>query len=105
LLIVIPTVSIYAERIYLSIPKVSIGQIKAARMLLSWSQEELASRSGVSQPTIKRLEAVEGPIGGREETGAKIRRALEKAGVEFIPEDDGGRGVLLRKAKPSKKSK
>ena len=37
-------------------PKVSIRQIKAARALLGWSQETLAKASGVSIPTVKRLE-------------------------------------------------
>lgn len=67
----------------MSTQKVSIRQIKAARALLGWSQDDLAARSGVSQPTIKRLEAQGGPMGGRAETGEKIRRTLEKAGIEF----------------------
>ncbi len=40
----------------------SIGQIKAARALLGWSQEQLAAVSGVSIPTVKRLEAADGPL-------------------------------------------
>jgi transcriptional regulator with XRE-family HTH domain len=81
-----------------SILKVSIRQIKAARALLSWSQEELATAADVSVPTIKRLEASDGPLGGRRETGEKIWKALEVAGVEFISENGGGPGVRLRKA-------
>ena len=80
----------------MSILKVSIPQIKAARALAGWSQEELASRSGVSFPTVKRLEAQGGEIGGRETTGQKLQAALESAGVEFIPENGGGAGVRLR---------
>jgi DNA-binding XRE family transcriptional regulator len=80
-----------------SIPKVSIRQIKAARALLGWSQEELAAAAEVSIPTIKRLEAHDGALGGRHETGNKIRLALETAGVEFIDENGGGPGVRLRK--------
>jgi hypothetical protein len=48
-------------------------------------------------PTIKRLEAADGPMGGRDDTGAKIHSALESAGVEFIDENGGGPGVRLRK--------
>ncbi len=81
----------------MSIPKVSIRQIKAARALLGWSQEKLAAASGVSIPTIKRLEAAEGTLGGRPGTGEKLRIALENGGVEFLDESDGGRGVRLRK--------
>jgi len=80
-----------------SIRKVSIRQVKAARALLDWSQEQLAVAAGVSLPTIKRLEAADGPMGGRNDTGAKIRSALESAGVEFIDENGGGPGVRLRK--------
>jgi transcriptional regulator with XRE-family HTH domain len=80
-----------------SIPKVSIRQLKAARALLAWSQEQLAAAAYISVPTIKRLEAQEGPLGGRNETGTKIRLALEAAGVEFIDENGGGPGVRLRK--------
>lgn len=86
----------------LSILKVSIRQIKAARALLSWSQEQLASAAGISIPTIKRLEAQDGPLGGRNETGTKIRMALEAAGVEFIDENGGGPGVRLRKRTSSR---
>ena len=63
--------------------------------MLGWSQDDLATRSGVSQPTIKRLEAEGGELGGRAETGEKIRRALQKAGIEFINGD--GPGVRLKK--------
>jgi transcriptional regulator with XRE-family HTH domain len=79
-----------------SILKVSIRQLKAARALLAWSQERLAAVAGVSIPTIKRLESQDGPLGGRGVTGAKIRGALEAAGVEFIDENGGGPGVRLR---------
>lgn len=80
----------------MSIPKVSIEQVKAARALLRWSQNDLAEKSGVSIPTVKRLEAATGEIGGRADTIAAIRSALESAGVEFIAENGGGAGVRLR---------
>jgi transcriptional regulator with XRE-family HTH domain len=67
----------------LSILKVSIRQIKAARALLAWSQEQMAEQSSVSVPTVKRLESSDGPIGGRPETIGKIVAALESGGVEF----------------------
>jgi len=87
-----------------SIPKVSIRQIKAARALLAWSQGQLAAAADVSVPTIKRLEAQDGPLGGRSETGSKIRSALEAAGVEFIDENGGGPGARLRKRQRRKKT-
>ena len=81
-----------------SIPKVSIRQIKAARALLAWSQERLAKAADVSIPTIKRLEAQDGALGGRIDTGEKIEMALEKAGIDFIAENGGGPGVRLRRS-------
>jgi hypothetical protein len=57
----------------------------------------------VSEPTIARLESIDGELGGREGTAKKIRQAIERAGVEFIDEDGGGPGVRLRK-RQSKKS-
>ena len=75
----------------------TIRQIKAARALLGWSQGDLAKHSSISEPTIARLELADGPIAGRHTTGEKIRGALEKAGIQFIDENGGGRGVRLRK--------
>jgi transcriptional regulator with XRE-family HTH domain len=72
-------------------------QIKAARALLGWSQADLAEASGVSEPTVARLESVEGELGGREMTAGKIRVAIEAAGIEFIDENGGGPGVRLKK--------
>ncbi len=80
----------------------SIRQVKAARALLAWSQGDLAQASGVSEPTIARLESADGPVGGRQDTGDKLRLALESAGVEFIPENGGGAGVRLRKRSADK---
>jgi len=88
-----------------SILKVSIRQVKGARALLAWSQEQLAAEADVSIPTIKRLEAQDGPLGGRDETGIKIRSALEAAGIEFIDENGGGPGVRLRKRQRTKPTK
>ncbi len=79
----------------MSILKVSIQQIKAGRALLGWSQDQLADASGVSRPTIKRLEAEGGMLGGRASTAEKIRRALEAAGIEFTNGDLPG--VRLKK--------
>jgi hypothetical protein len=39
----------------------------------------------------------DGPIKVADETIAVIAKALEKAGVEFIPENGGGPGVRLAK--------
>jgi predicted transcriptional regulator len=76
---------------------ISIRQLKAARALLAWSQSDLAQASGISEPTIARLESTDGPIGGRADTAKALVSAMEKAGVEFIAENGGGAGVRLAK--------
>jgi predicted transcriptional regulator len=76
---------------------VTTRQIKAARALLGWSQADLARNSGVSEPTIARLEAADGDLGGRKNTGQKIRDAIEAAGIQFFEENGGGEGARLRK--------
>lgn len=73
---------------------ISIRQIKAARAMLAWSQGDLSVASGVSEPTIARLEAADGPLGGRSDTALKIISALEAAGVEFT--NGGQPGVRMR---------
>lgn len=79
---------------------ISIEQIRAARGLLGWSQTELAEAAGRSLPTIKRLER-EGEDGQpvSDDVREAVRSALEKAGVEFIPENGGGAGVRMKKRK------
>ena len=71
------------------------AQCRAARALVSMSQEDLASSSEVAKATIAAFE-----LGQRQpypRTVAAIRAALEAAGVEFIPENGGGAGVRLVK--------
>lgn len=63
-------------------------QLRAARALIRWDQKDLAAQSGVSVPTIKRLEAQLGRLSANTPTLAALRSALEAAGVEFI--DDTG---------------
>jgi transcriptional regulator with XRE-family HTH domain len=81
---------------------IAVRQVKAARALLGWSQSDLARYSGVSGPTIGRLESANEELGGREKTGEKIMAALISAGVEFIEENGGGPGVRLLNSIPKK---
>ncbi|GLR49904.1 helix-turn-helix domain-containing protein [Shinella yambaruensis] len=74
-------------------------QMRAARALLRWSQQELSDQCGVSVPTIKRLEAMEGELTGHLNTIRAIERTLIEAGVTFIPENGGGAGVRLARPK------
>ena len=72
------------------------AQLRAARALLKWSQSDLADKSGVSLPTIKRMEIRDGPLRGMAENVWKVQRALEDAGIVFIDENGGGYGVRLK---------
>lgn len=74
-------------------------QIKAARALVDWSQPKLAEASGLSMPTIRRME---GPLGPGRSTAVNVdavQRALEGAGVVFLEAGEvrpGGPGVRLK---------
>jgi predicted transcriptional regulator len=72
------------------------AQLRAARGLLGWSQTDLAKASGLSLPTVKRVEA-ELNIRVSNEARTKLRAALEAAGIHFLNENGGGHGVRLRK--------
>ncbi|WP_041368110.1 helix-turn-helix domain-containing protein [Methylocella silvestris] len=72
-------------------------QIAAARTLLGMTQPQLAAQANISIPTLKRMEATDGPAAGMGNNVDAIARALEAAGVEFIPENGSGAGVRLRK--------
>ena len=72
--------------------------IRAARALIGWTARDLAEKSGISYPTVQRIDATRGPVSGRHETIEAIRGALERAGVQFLRGGDlsVGGGVSLR---------
>ncbi len=76
------------------------AQLRAARALLGVDQRQLAEASGLSVPTIQRMEASEDVIRGNVDSLMKLIGALETLGVELIGEDvssfRGGRGVRLK---------
>jgi ribosome-binding protein aMBF1 (putative translation factor) len=72
-------------------------QIRAARAVLGWSAEDLARASAVSLRTIRRAELADVHTNMTVANDQAVRRALEAAGVEFIDENGGGRGVRFRK--------
>jgi transcriptional regulator with XRE-family HTH domain len=75
------------------------AEVRAARGLLGWSQLELAAAASVGVATVRRLEGAGKEIRGSLETSWKIRTALEAAGIEFIPAEEGkGPGVRLKAA-------
>jgi len=77
------------------------AQIRAARGLLNWRQDELARRAKVATATIQRIEKSNGPVMGYVSTQVKIQQALERAGIRFIEADaTGGIGVRLESGPP-----
>jgi transcriptional regulator with XRE-family HTH domain len=72
-------------------------QIRSARALVGLSQQDLAKQARVSLGTIKRIELAGIEVAGTVKTMMLIQRALERAGIVFIEQDDkGGPGVRLR---------
>jgi transcriptional regulator with XRE-family HTH domain len=75
--------------------------MRAARALLDIDQRELAQRSGLSLPTIQRMESSSGVVRGNVDSLMKLVDALAAAGIELIGEGaashDGGRGVRLKR--------
>ncbi len=80
---------------------ITAAQLRAARALLGIDQRELAERSGLSLPTIQRMEASEGVIRGNVDSLKKLVGALDAAGIELISDhavsSGGGRGVRLKR--------
>lgn len=74
---------------------VSPAQCRAARALVGWSQDQLATASKVAKTTIANFEA--GKRTPYDRTLLDLQTALEAAGVEFIPRNGGGAGVRLSK--------
>ena len=70
-------------------------QCRAARALVGWSRSALSERCGVAASTLADFEA--GKRAPYSRTLLDVRRALEEAGVQFIPADGGGGpGVRLQ---------
>ncbi|MCC0808084.1 helix-turn-helix transcriptional regulator [Methylobacterium sp. W2] len=70
------------------------AQSRAARALLDWSQDQLAEASHLGLSTIRDFE--KGRRVPSHNNLAAIVRALEEAGVQFIPANGGGAGIRFR---------
>ena len=86
---------------------ITAGQLRAARALIAIDQRELAALSGLSVPTVQRMDASDGVIRGNVDSLMKLIDALDAAGIELIGEgaisQGGGRGVRLKPARPDSK--
>src|SRR5688500_18202427 len=67
-------------------PLITAPQLRAARALLGIDQRRLAELSGLSLPTIQRMEASEAIIRGNVDSLMKLIGALDVAGIELIAE-------------------
>jgi transcriptional regulator with XRE-family HTH domain len=81
---------------------ITSAQMRAARALLGIDQRQLAQYSGLSLPTIQRMEASGGVVRGNVDSLMKLVEALAANGIELIGEGaasgGGGRGVRLKGA-------
>jgi transcriptional regulator with XRE-family HTH domain len=79
---------------------ITAAQLRAARALLGVDQRQLAEKSGLSLPTIQRMEGSDGVIRGNVDSLMKLVAALDNAGIELIANttvsSGGGRGVRLK---------
>lgn len=69
---------------------ITTAQIRGARGILNWSQQDLAQRTGISATSIGAIE--NNQTTPRESTLSTIRKTFESGGIEFIGLD----GVRLR---------
>jgi predicted transcriptional regulator len=75
--------------------EITAKHLKSARIWLGWSQKDLVEKSGVSLPTIQRMEATkEGSVRGNYQSVTKVESAMEAAGIQLI-DDERGMGVVI----------
>ncbi|MCT8970693.1 transcriptional regulator [Microbaculum sp. A6E488] len=72
------------------------AQVRAARALVRWTANDLATAAKLGVMTIRRAEGTDDAVSITPANADAIRRALECAGVEFIEENGGGPGVRLK---------
>lgn len=69
-------------------------QVRAARALLGWSQQDLADKAIISLNAVTRLER--GQVDPRVSTLEALEKVLTRAGIEFLS-NSAGEGVKLVK--------
>ncbi len=70
-------------------------QIRMARAALGLSLQDLASSAGLSEKTIRRVEADGNGASASIKTIDAIKAALEAAGIEFIGTPDDRPGIRI----------
>ena len=88
---------------------ITAAQLRAARALAGVDQRKLAELSGLSLPTIQRMETSEDLIRGNVDSFTKLTAALESLGIELINAGaislGGGRGVRLKNANGARRER
>ena len=74
--------------------------IRAGRSALNWSQQFLADKSGISLPTIARIET--GSNNPKLETISRLISAIEAGGVEYTWTHPQGFGMVVTLPKKRK---
>ena len=75
---------------------ITSSQIRAARALLKWTAQDVATAAKVGVATMRRAENGPEELTITPANAQAIRNALEAAGVEFIEKNGGGPGVRLK---------
>ena len=79
---------------------ITAAQMRAARALLQIDQRQLAEQTGLSLPTIQRMEASDGVVRGNVDSLMKLVEALHRAGIELINEAPPARPAAAASASP-----
>jgi transcriptional regulator with XRE-family HTH domain len=69
------------------------GKVRAARAVIGWSQTELASKTGLTQRAIYKIE--QGAVDARPATMAAIDIAFAKTGIGFEDVLEGGFRLIV----------
>ena len=82
------------------VDRITPAQCRGARALVEMTQPELAEAANLSLSTVVDFERSRRDVSV--DAAKAIRKALERADIEFINENGGGPGVRLRKRLGSK---
>ena len=67
---------------------ITAAQMRAARAFLRWSAHDLSKQSGLSAPTIQRMESANGVPASRSKNLKVVRDTFSAAGIIFVGGDD-----------------
>jgi transcriptional regulator with XRE-family HTH domain len=81
-----------------NVDRITAAQCRAARALLGLTQPQLAQTAGLGLSTIVDFEKARRQVST--EAMQELRKALQRLGVQFIPDNGGGEGVRLRRRQP-----